>query len=38
MPVVNGQFAYKTLVEVMRNVSLSAELKFPANFTLVDVR
>lgn len=39
MPVINGQFAYKTLVDVMRNVSLVAGLKFPtANFTLVDVR
>ena len=39
MPVINGKFAYKTLVDVMRNVSLVAGLKFPAaEFTLVDVR
>lgn len=39
MPVLNGQFVYKALVEVMENISLSAGLKFPsAEFTLVDVR
>ena len=39
MPVINGQFAYKALVEVMQNISLAAGLKFPpGEFTLVDVR
>lgn len=39
MPVLNGQFAYKALVDVMQNVSLVAGLKFPpGEFILVDVR
>ena len=38
MPVVNGTFAYSSLVDTIKTVSAQSGIKLPTNFKLVDIR
>ena len=38
MPVVNGTFAYSSLVDTIKTVSARSGIKLPTNFKLVDIR